>query len=187
KLYHRISKETVTDVSRRSSRKVRYRDSSLFDWVQVNIVEPLNRDFPYHFFLIRNDLEVIKYEKGDFFVRHQDHVNCGSNEFVNYTFLLNLRGCEKGGETLLYPDLEKEIVFECTGQEPGSLLIFPKEMDHAGKKVEAGTKLVLMGNLICYPAKPAPQLIIGLTNGELLSIPVDLLKKIPNSIYYSFV
>jgi hypothetical protein len=85
---------------------------------------------------------VIKYSEGDYFKKHQDYVNFSSNEFQNYTFLVCLKACIEGGETVLYLDNEnrdKGTTID-TSKKEGSILLFQKELLHEGKEVLKGIK-----------------------------------------------
>lgn len=140
-VYNRITKENFVDKHLRSSQKIEYRDDKLFDWVEENIVKVLN-DNELSFRLIRNDLEVVKYKEGDYFKKHQDYINFDSNEFDNFTFLLCLKCCDLGGETVIHID-DEETIFDSIARIPGSLLTFKKNLIHEGKEVIKGEKFIL--------------------------------------------
>lgn len=170
-VFNRITKENVVNKHLRSSQKIEYRDNKLFDWIETNVVKKIcNNYISYH--LIRNDLEVVKYKKGDYFKKHQDYINFDSNEFKNYTFLICLNPCEFGGETVLHID-DQEYIFDCTAKIPGSLLLFKKDTIHEGKEVLEGEKYILKGNLLGFVNN----------NKEMQDIIIVSLKKSPGLQY----
>ena len=150
-VYNRISKENVTNKHLRASKKIEYRDNNIFDYIETNIVGILNNiGDDYQFSLIRNDVEIVKYEVGDFFKPHQDYINFDSNEFKNYTLIINMKPCIKGGATVLHFDDEQTIIKE-SGQKYGNILLFQKSIVHEGEMIEEGSKWLLKCNLICMP------------------------------------
>ena len=173
KVYETNSKTNLIVPTVRSSSRRQYTDNTLFDWVEKNLIAKLNEAYTdARFSLVRNDLDVIHYRPGDYFKAHQDHVNVKSNMFENYTFIMCLKGCKEGGETILY-DLEKHpTLYTCTGQSPGSALVFLKTTLHEGAPVLKGEKLILMGNLLAFPTATVDFLSI---RGFLF--PVDKLPK----------
>jgi hypothetical protein len=98
-VFNRVTRTNVVNKHLRSSSKIEYRDEKLFDWLESHVVNTLNTKInSFCFNLVRNDVEVVKYNEGDFFRPRQDYINFDSNEFCNYTFLR----CLQGGETVLH-------------------------------------------------------------------------------------
>ena len=196
-VFNPVDRANVVNKHMRSSRKIEYRDEQLFDWVEQNIVDKLNRDCSdYQFSLIRNDLEVVKYGPGDFFKAHQDYVNFHSNVFTNLTFIMCLEPCEEGGETVLHgipenyqlPASEDKKVFEGTARNPGGILVLQKETIHEGLAVIKGNKTILKGNLVCFQAPKQPRedyIVIKLMKeqGEQVVLPYKSLEDHPDCIY----
>jgi hypothetical protein len=184
-IFNRTTREHLMDSEIRSSKKVEYKDKKLFKFVDKHIIPVLNNnELDFNFMLIHDDLQVVKYNKGGHFNKHQDFVNFTSNEFQNYSFVLCVKSCSEGGETILHFD-DKPFKFE-TGKNLGSLLLFQKDTIHEGSKVMEGEKQVLIGNLICFPkSKKEDCLIVTFpTTPNQFIIPVSKLPK--ESVYYSF-
>lgn len=115
--------------------KVRKSTKCNIDNKELNtIIEKLLKHNGYLFVPV--NLELIKYEPGDFFIRHTDY-SLGRNDS---TFLLCISSSKKGGETIVGLNLYK--------QDVGDLLVFDKKLEHEGCKVLNGTKIVLKGNCI---------------------------------------
>jgi hypothetical protein len=188
-IYNRIDKTNYVDKHMRSSRKIEYRDHKIFDWIEKNIVEKINENESieerHKYILIRN-VEVVKYESGDFFKKHQDYINFDSNQFKNYTFLLCINACQKGGETVLHID-GKEHVFDSTCKSPGSILALKKDTIHEGREILEGNKVILKGNLICFEKNITKEelIIVNIvqSNGHYYILPVDMLQKYDNNPY----
>jgi hypothetical protein len=184
-IFNRTTREHLMDSEIRSSKKVEYKDKNLFAFVDEHIIPVLNQnELDFNFMLIHDDLQVVKYSKGGHFNKHQDFVNFTSNEFQNYSFVLCVKSCSEGGETILHFD-EKPFKFD-TGKKLGSLLLFQKDTIHEGCKVVEGEKQVLIGNLICFPkSKKEDCLIVTFTTSpNQFIIPVSKLPK--ESVYFSF-
>lgn len=191
-VYNRVEKQNVMNKHLRSSRKIEYTDPAVFDWVDQRVLQPLARELgdQLRLVLVRNDIEVVKYNEGDFFKKHQDYVNFDSNEFKNYTLIMCLQGCEEGGETVLYaPDGTAETVPE-TGRSPGSLLLFRKETVHEGREILKGTKQILKANVLCYRDSPelGDLIVVSLSKapGRQYVIPVRALEQHPTCVYRAF-
>ena len=187
-VYNRVSKKNVTDRHLRSSEKIEYRDEKLFDWVDTHIVGRLAQpDMDHRFLLVRNDVEVVRYNEGDFFGKHQDYVNFESAEFKNYTLLLCLSPCDEGGETVL--DLGAgSVTTTTTSQNPGGVLLFRKETVHEGLPVKRGQKMILKANLMCFvrPLETEEYVVVEVTRGGIYVIPVSAFTRYPGTLYEGF-
>ena len=183
-------KENIINKHLRSSEKIEYVNENLFNFVDLHVIAKLNQNNKTHeFYLVRNDLEVIKYKEGDYFKKHQDYINFNSNEFRNYTFLICLKACQEGGETVLYldaNDINVQTEIKSTAKKEGSILLFQKDVIHEGKEILKGEKYILKGNLLCFEKSHKKELlIITFPNTDKYYIlPVETLKK--NTIYSAF-
>lgn len=65
-----------------------------------------------------------------------------------HTFILYLRGCERGGETVLLNEIsdQNEVIAKVNPRR-GRLLLFPHLCPHAGKEVISTPKLLLRGEV----------------------------------------
>lgn len=170
-VFNRVTRTNVVNKHLRSSSKIEYRDEKLFDWLETHVVKTLNTKInSFYFNLVRNDVEVVKYNEGDFFRKHQDYINFDSNEFRNYTFLMCLRACEQGGETILHEN--------------------PTASGEEQQQVLSGQKILLKGNLLCFrDTTPKDYIIIELAkaNDEPWVISVELLQcAAPTYSYMAF-
>src|SRR3989304_583410 len=185
-VYNRIDQTNVINKHLRSSRKIEYIDDQLFDWVEQNIVISINENYQNHqFVLIRNDLEVIKYGPGDYFKKHQDFINIDSNEFKNYTFIVGLKCCEKGGQTVFYINETRELSTILT-DSPGNMIIFRKDLIHEGLEVIEGNKYILKGNFICLPQKSIAYCILVIIFPSNQTYLLET-SKLTGSIYETFI
>lgn len=184
-VYNRIDKTNVINKHLRSSRKIEYIDDKLFDWIDSHVVTNLNSHMnDFRFILVRNDIEVVKYATGDYFKKHQDFININSNQFKNYTFLISLICCDKGGETSFHLD-EEEVILNILNTGIGNMLIFKKDTIHEGKEVIKGNKYILKGNLISFPKDEEQELlVVSLNNNQYYILDTSRLN---NSIYGTFI
>ena len=187
-VYHRTLEKNIINKHLRSSEKIEYKDDHIFDWVDNNIIAPINKSSEFTYVLVRDDVEVVKYMPGDFFKKHQDFVNFDSNEFKNYTLLICLQNCEKGGETTLH--VEPPITIDGTGRSPGALLLFRKELVHEGNVIEKGVKMIFKCNVLSfYNIKQYEDLIIVhliKSPHKVFVLPICILKAFPMTPYYEF-
>ena len=146
-IYDIKEKENVENNDVRQSKKHKL-DNKYFPWVQKFIVDKLNKCVKKNgikFILVKDDLEIVKYEEGDFFQKHHDFVKVQSNQLKCYSLLYCLRAnCDKG-RTILYLEdttlkLNETIV-------PNGCLVFRNEVIHEGEKVKGGHKYILKVNL----------------------------------------
>ena len=90
--------------------------------------------------------------------RCQDYLSVTSNIVEEYTLLLALNSAEEaaavvGGNTLIYFEAGGKGKPGCAVRSfntviPGAALLFRKDLDHEGEKLEAGTKEILSLNLL---------------------------------------
>lgn len=151
-----FSKKTKTNVENtqiRSSKKCTITDPKMFELVDSTVISYLQTLIPKHsIHMVENELEVIKYEKGDYFKLHHDFVNYVSDDMKCYALLVCLNGCDQGGQTNLYLDDKRKIQVEETKTGGGGLL-FRNELMHEGCLVEKGTKIVLKINIWMFENK----------------------------------
>ena len=187
RVFNRINKTNITNKHLRASHKIEYKDNKIFDHMQ-KYIDLINEQMKQcKFILIRNDVEVVQYKKGDFFKKHQDYVNFDSNEFKNYTFIINLHGCE-GGSTILYgqPDTESEpYEVKQDRKNVGNIILFQKTLIHEGLPVLDGLKTLLKGNLICVPTDTNEIIIVKLHKYKKQEyvIPIKWLEHYPECVY----
>jgi hypothetical protein len=178
------------------SGNVEYNDKILFDWVDNNIIYSLNHmlieeNHSYSFLLIKNNIEVIEYQEGDFVNSWQNNVNTDTNDFKIYTFILSLNNCQEGGELFLHNNdnnNENEIEFNNKIQNSGTLFLFQKDIIYGQKIIKKGTKYIMRGNLLCVKNNIADLLIINLKKsyGYIYIIPIEYLQNNKKCLYYTF-
>lgn len=106
--------------------------------------------------LVEDELEVIRYDKNDFFGKHQDFVKYFSNQVKCYALIICIESALNkpfvgncvGGKTKLYLPNDKSISFKET-VTAGGLLMFRNELLHEGKRVREGTKIIIKLNTFC--------------------------------------
>jgi len=91
---------------------------------------------------INEFFRVYRYDEGHFMSTHQDfsYQRPDSDECSVLTALIYLSDDFQGGETIIYPGGEKELVIE---PELGMILFFEHELWHEGNPVLSGQKYVL--------------------------------------------
>lgn len=147
-VYMRNTKKETVDHTLRKSKGLRFNDATSFDKIEEIIIKRINnivKDREYN--IVRNDIDVLTYESGDFFEAHNDFVTIRSNVIKNYSFLLCLEGNCDGGETILHMKENESIVLKQT-ITPSSAVLFRNEVLHEGSKVNSGRKVVLKINLV---------------------------------------
>lgn len=201
--YNNKEKTLVIDQHIRSSEKIQFRDEKIFDWFEENVINKLNSSYPHlYFVLFRDDIELIRYQENDFFKRHVDTINFYSNEFINYTCLINLQSCQSGGETVIYDDNNEPNEFKETGQKEGSILLFQKQLQHEGKTVLKGEKIIMVANIVVFKKeqKDDDVIIINIENTKnSYVIPIRHLREVQtesknsrslqnfkDTVYYSY-
>ncbi|XWV26484.1 hypothetical protein QJ857_gp0585 [Tupanvirus soda lake] len=150
KLYHKDLKENIIDGSQRSSKthKIYYDENTKIIFQSVEkLIEHINEKQKTLFSLIPNDIDIIKYENGDFFNKHSDFVPIKNKYITYYTLLFCLDANCVGGQTSIYLDDSNSIDFDET-IIPNDWLLFMNEIEHAGKTVESGHKIILKANVV---------------------------------------
>lgn len=147
-VYHKESKQNVLDDSVRSSKthKIYYRSSKTIFYLVEKLIDQVNKTNNTLFSLVPDDIDIIKYDKGDFFNRHDDYVPIKNKYIKYYTLLFCIDANCVGGETSLFMD-KGEIKFT-ESITPGQWLLFKNEIEHSGNKIESGYKIILKANVI---------------------------------------
>jgi len=96
--------------------------------------------------LVRDELELVKYETDGYFKKHQDFVNYVSNHLKCYACIICLEQPAQGGETNLYIS-DDDVKSMKESKTMGGCLIFRNEIIHEGCKIEQGEKVILKLNL----------------------------------------
>jgi hypothetical protein len=153
------------------------RCSQKCDVTEIEIKRILNTILYKHgYVFVSFHLQLIKYERGGFFVKHTDH-SFGINDC---TFLLCLHECVKGGETLLYTNEDIKVK-----QKKNDLLIFDKTLPHMGMLVLEGTKLILKGSAVKITEEPL--FIVNANFHKYFIFQVNKLKHLHERYYKKWV
>ena len=128
----------------RKSQKLNITNRDLFDFLDTDLLPKINTG-PVQFKLVRDELELIRYETGGYFKPHQDFVHFISNQIKTYAGILCLQGNCQGGETVLH--LPDPVPIRQT-KTPNGLLIVRNEVLHEGAEVLEGQKIILKFNLL---------------------------------------
>jgi hypothetical protein len=175
-IYHKESKQNIFDGKLRSSKthKIYYHDNSkiIFDCVD-KLIEFINETQNTLFSLVPNDIDILKYNEGDFFKKHSDFIPV-KNKYINYyTLLFCLDADCVGGETSLFVN-DEEIKFTET-ITPLQWMLIKNEIEHSSNEIKSGHKIVLKANVIR----------VNLSN-ELYNIEFDKLITARNNIIEDF-
>jgi hypothetical protein len=149
KIYDIKHKENIIDISHRSSKvhKIYYNQSQgIFKSIE-KLIDMINEKKQTLFTLIPNDIDIVKYETGDFFNRHSDFVPIKTKYLSYYTMLFCIDANCIGGETSLFLDGENRIDFSET-VTPNEWLLFRNEIEHCGNQVISGHKIILKANIV---------------------------------------
>lgn len=194
-LYNKITKNTESNQKIRKSFKFNVFDQELFAYVKVILSNM--RVTEYECQIIFDELELLVYEPGGFFLPHTDFEKLKSNTFQMYTMLIGLNSDVVGGETVLCctSDLKSENEQSQSTElkvfnesiTKGGVLIFRNDLEHASNVVMTGIKNVLKVNLILH-RKIKDTTIDGLliiTNDNHANIiPYDMFIKQTQSLLY---
>ena len=88
RLYSTAEETLLVDHDIRSSQYKTFSDKKLFDLADSLIIELNKRDLNNDYLLVKNNITLIKYEKGDFFKSHEDFLSIQSNSIEEYTLLM---------------------------------------------------------------------------------------------------
>lgn len=181
--------KTLVDQHINITEKIQFSDDNLFDWYDKNIIDQLNVLYPnLHFVLFKDDIEMIRCKENDFFKKHVDITNFYSNEFINYTCLINLQSCQEGGESVIYLD-DESIEFKDINHSEGSLLLFQKQLHHEEKTILKGEKIIMVANILVFKKDHnyGDILIITIENTNYsYVIPIIHLNNFKQTLYYSY-
>ena len=195
-IYVNETKKNTLDPDIRHCKEMMLSDE-LHPWLDKKITNKLNKGIEHLGvrFEIHNAVSrIIRYEEGGrrkeeggMFKRHQDVIDVASNLFRNYSLLINLEPCEKGGETVLYSEnnndnddivMESAHISEHTSRIRGGGLIFPKHLDHEGMPIIKGAKTILFVNYLCYKLEQDYLIVCTQPDNERFILPAKILNDI---------
>ncbi|GMI12680.1 hypothetical protein TrRE_jg7199 [Triparma retinervis] len=162
-LYDSKKDAKFVDESLRSSSFRTFVKGDLFDVFDEEIMAAVNdpKQNPIAamktFTLVRSDISEIKYPVGGFFSKHKDYLSITSNSISEFTMIVALTGPDSspptvGGETLLHS--AGHTLSSTKTTTPGGGLLFRKDIEHEGAKLEAGSKRILTVNLWAIEKAP---------------------------------
>jgi hypothetical protein len=182
------TKENETNENIRKSERAVTKNKKVFDWLDENIIGELNSKHTKNkFHIVRDELDVIKYAKNDYFAAHQDFVKFHCKYLKCATILICLHAdCEGGITKLYFPDDEKNIKETKT---TGGCLMLRNEVYHSGEKLKSGTKIILKVNIFITPLHIYDQkivndnfIVIGFNkDNRIFIIPNNIVDKFKNS------
>jgi len=111
-----------------------------------NIINMLNDNYHICLSVIPNDIDIIHYETGDFFAKHNDFVPIKSKYIEYYSILYCIDAVCKGGETCLYIN-NTPVKFSETITR-NNWLIFRNDIEHEGLPILSGHKTILKANIV---------------------------------------
>ena len=169
-LYETATATKISDETRRVSEFRAIADDGKLWAACEKIVSRLSaEDQTYAFALVRNDATHLRYRAGGFFKTHQDYLSLTSNAVDEYTLLLSVNtyaqaGEARGGATRVYREAggsgggDVGEAYDTTA--PGAALLFRKDLDHEGERVDAGEKHLLSLNLLGFRKSAARQVLL---------------------------
>jgi len=116
---------------------------STLNILQSNMIENYKPIYPKLDYSKISELQYIQYVTGDFFRRHKDVINNGTDQRRVLTMSVNMSDPDEyeGGELVVYSKQSSEYVLDKT---KGSFLIIPAFMEHEARKVTSGKRKVLI-------------------------------------------
>lgn len=153
-IYHKELQLNVLNDEVRSSQTqhLPYKSNQTIFRSIESLVEMINEANNTMFSLVPDEIDIVKYEKGDFFSKHSDFIPIKNKYITYYTLLFSLDANCVGGETRLYFNNQGEKLNESfTFNEtitPDSWLLFKNEIEHSSNKIKSGYKIVLKANLV---------------------------------------
>ena len=147
------SKGEHVDEAKRRSLALTGRRECVFDAVE-DILLPRLSEEPRgaRWRLLRGHYDVLRYEAGDFFLRHRDFSPTSAACVQQYSGLICLEGGCDGGRTALWTD--GRVVESDASCVAGDALLFRTDVEHEGRVVLRGRKVVLRVDLLRARAPP---------------------------------
>lgn len=180
-------KEKVINPEQRQSVFKLIKEKEGFELVE-KLLEEINKNHSdINFKLVKNDLTHIKYQKGGFFIPHQDYLSLVSNIVQEYTMILCLKAECQGGETCFH--INEFFKYKSKNSiTKGGIVIFRKDLVHEGCLIEEGYKEILTVNLYGYSMTSGQIVIIKPKNNKYSTcFDKSSLDKIPNNTISSFI
>lgn len=145
-LYLPAEEEKIIDKGRRVSQFRTFTDTVIFTLVESLIAKLNAVDTETEFYLVKNDVTHIRYEKDGFFKKHQDYLSLSTNTVTEYTMLMCLDADCEGGETLFHINPHFSHASKCSVQKDG-IVVFRKDIYHEGSVLKSGRKDIMSLNL----------------------------------------
>jgi len=179
-IFNKKTQENTRDDTIRKCKEVYIKDKSIINWIDKMVTHKLNTVPGVEFVMVKNNVRILEYDPSDFFSKHTDVVNVGSNMFKNYSLLICLDPCVSGGETVLYPSGDDSFAYSSdkTCRQRGAGLIFPKTVLHEGKPIVEGKKRVMFLNYNCYLKDQDYIIVTTVSDGGVFAIPAKVLENV---------
>ena len=145
-LYSNIVKKKYVDTEKRSSKYKTIINKNCFDFMSELVIELNKLDDKDDFMLVQNDVTYIKYQEGDFFKPHEDYLSITSNFLEEYTLIICMDANCEGGETLFNVN-NYHSYKSSSSKTRDHCLVFRKDINHEGTKIESGYKEIITVNL----------------------------------------
>lgn len=177
-IFNKKTQNNTRDDTIRKCKEVYIKDKSIINWIDKMVTHKLNTVPGVEFAMVKNNVRILEYDPSDFFSKHTDVVNVGSNMFKNYSLLICLDPCVSGGETVLYPNGDESFIYasDKTCRRRGAGLIFPKTVLHEGKPIIEGKKRVMFLNYNCYLKDQDYIIVTTVSDDSVFAIPVKVLE-----------
>src|SRR5579872_1073119 len=157
-VYNTSTRKNITYAELRQSKtsKINYFDNqTIFKQVE-QLIDFINDSYHTAFQLIPDDLDIIMYEKGDYFGKHVDFIPIRTPYMTYYSLILCLDADCKGGQTKLYFNDNTSKSFSETITS-NSWLIFKNSLEHESVQLKSGHKIVLKANLVHLTLQMEPK------------------------------
>lgn len=145
-VYNTQTKENELNGEIRKSKRKSIKDKEILNNLKVLLENKISilKNKNLKFDIITDEVDVIKYENGDFFERHTDFDKMISNVMKYYSLIIYLQKPIKGGHFCYYIKNKKYFAIN-------NVILFRNNLDHESSLVEDGEKIILKINVKCSP------------------------------------
>ncbi len=126
--------------------KIYHNESENIFRLVEKLIDFINEKNSTHFTLISDNIDIIKYETGDFSNKHRNFMPVGTKYLSYYTLLFCIDANCTGGETSLYLDRDTSIDFK-ESITPGEWILFQNQSEQCRQKILSGYKIILKAKI----------------------------------------
>jgi hypothetical protein len=157
-IYYPSKEKTIVDQTKRKSQRYIFNDDETYGFLDKVFVTNLNSKVKFmKFYLEKNEIDIIRYKKGDFFKKHKDLNRYNTQNIFSYTLIYCLMGTCQGGGTDVWIDDRR--LTATTSKTTNGLVLFHNKLEHQGRLVRSGIKMIMKLNIIGIYVADLPKTI----------------------------